>query len=98
LKTSRNAIAHRLFGYFEPNYEIKRSAQPGQDRHQALRLREGSGKSVKDKSMTTVQAQPIFNKFNDNFIRNEFTMLDNFGGFLPKRGPEVFFPAQNRAR
>jgi hypothetical protein len=38
LETARNAVVHGVFRNFEPNRQIKRCPQPGQDRHQTLRL------------------------------------------------------------
>src|SRR5206468_2580854 len=45
-----------------------------------------------------VQAQPIFDEFNDNFVRNQTAMLDHVSGLFTQRRPEVFLAPQNRAR
>ena len=48
--------------------------------------------------MAAVQTQPILNQFNDNFIRNQTAVLDDFSGLFSQRRPEVFLAPQNCAR
>jgi hypothetical protein len=81
LETARNTIAHGLFRNFEPNHQVESRAQPGQDRHQTLRLRQRSGKPIKHKSVPAMQAQPVFDEFNDDFVRNQIAMLNDFSSF-----------------
>src|SRR5882724_13322870 len=48
--------------------------------------------------MAAMQAQPILNQFNDNFVRNQTAVLDDFGGLFSQKCPEIFLAPQNRAR
>src|SRR6266566_1682363 len=98
LETARDTVAHSLFRHFEPNRQVESCAQSRQDRRQTFSLWEGSGKTVKDESMAAVQAQPVFDQFNNDFVRNEVAALQHFRRLLPQRRAEIFFAAQNRAR
>src|SRR6266568_5381280 len=98
LQTASNAVAHSLFRHFEPNRQVESCAQPRQDRRQTFSLWEGPGKAVKDESMAAVQAQPVLDQFNNDFIRNQVAALQYFRRLLPQGCAEIFFAAQNRAR
>src|SRR6266568_671207 len=81
LETARNAVAHRLFRDFQPNHQVESSPQPGQDRHQALRLGQRSGKPIEHEAMSAVQTQPVFDQSNDDLVRDQIAVLDDFSGF-----------------
>jgi hypothetical protein len=91
LQPARNTVEHSLFRDFEPNRQIESGSQPRQDRHQTLGLGQGSRKTIKDEPVSSVQAQPIFNKFNDDFVRNQAAVLDDLSGLFSQRCPEIFF-------
>src|SRR6266536_127459 len=98
LETAGDTVTHSLLRHFKPDCQIEGSTQPRQDRHQTLRLWQRPGKTVEYKPVATVQAQPVFDEFDDNFVRDETAVLDHFGGLLSQRGSEVFFTAYNCAR
>src|SRR5450759_849266 len=48
--------------------------------------------------MATMQAQPVLNQFDDDFVRHEAAASKHFSGLLPQRCSEISFTAQNSAR
>jgi hypothetical protein len=60
LKPTGDAIAHRLFRDFQPDREVQSGTQSRQDGHQAFGLSQRPGKTIEHKSVTAMQAQPIF--------------------------------------
>src|SRR5689334_11091387 len=68
LQTARNSFANGLFRYLEPNGEVERRMMSFQDFLQTLPLRQSAGKSIEDKTVAAVQAQPIVDQSDNDFI------------------------------
>src|SRR5438876_7447264 len=48
--------------------------------------------------MSAVQTQPVFDQFNDNFVRDQAAVLSDFSSLQSKRRAEILFPTQDCAR
>ena len=71
LQTAQDTIAHSVLRNIQPDREVERGAMTSQDGLQAFRLRSRSREAVEDKPLATVQAQPILDQADNNFIRHQ---------------------------
>ena len=69
-----------------------------ENRRQAFGLRSGARESIKDKTVRTVQAQPIFDQFHNCRIRDKATPLNGLGSLDSQGRAKVFLPPQDRTR
>jgi len=98
LQSSRNTVADGFLGNFEPDREIKWRVMASENRRQAFGLRSRARESIKDKTVRTVQAQPIFDQFHNCRIRDKATPLNSLGSLDSQGGAKVFLSTQDRAR
>src|SRR5205085_4470439 len=98
LQSPRNTLADSFLGNFEPDREIKGGVMPYENRRQPFGLRSRARESIKNKTVRTVQAQPIFDQFYNRRIRDEATPLNNLGSLDSQGRTKVFFPPQDCPR
>ena len=70
---------HGFLGNIEPDRQIERRVMPLQNRLQAFRLRDRARKSIEHKPVPAMQAQPVFDQFDDDLVRNQSAMLRGLG-------------------
>lgn len=91
LESAPDPFAHGFLGNFEPNRHIERRVMLLQNTLKTFGLRERAWKPIKHKTITAVQPKPVFDELDNNFIRNQSTLL---GGTQPLRGlttsPDLF--------
>src|ERR1044071_6853654 len=69
-----------------------------ENRRQAFGLRSRTRESIKDKTVCTMQAQPIFDQFHNCRIRDKTTSLNNLGSLDSQGRAKVFLSTQDCAR
>src|SRR5207244_12936174 len=96
LQSPRNTLADRFLGNFEPDREIEWGMMASENRRQAFGLRTRAREAIKDKTMRTVQAQPVFDQFHNCCIRDKTTPLNRLGSRGSQGCPKVVLPARVR--
>src|SRR5437016_4722038 len=84
LQSSGDALADRFLGNLKPDREIKWGVMASENRCQALGLWNRARKSIEDKTMRTMQSQPIFDQFYNCRIRHEDAPLNGLVSYDPQ--------------
>ena len=97
LEPMRDAVFDCLRGHVEPDREIQWGAMPLQNTLEGFGLRNRARKTVEDEAVRAVQANPVFNQFDDDHVRDELAVFRVFRRLNSQQRPEFDFPSQDGA-